>query len=178
MGDWCGGDCVWMGPEIDRLKKENLGLRDLVKRLADALENEAERPYMVESLVKEARELKDIDKKDCDAFCPRVATLEEMLNQQTKIKRSATMNEFQEKLLTGVLNELRTIHDSMFMCTKAIVDACGSRNLRFDEVYKHLTERKECIDKWHHEQFTEFEQARKDFENKNKETKNETEGMD
>lgn len=81
---FCTQDCVWMGPEIDRLKKENLGLRDLVKRLADALENEAERPYRVEYLVREARELKDIDKKDCDAFCPRVATLEEMLNQQTK----------------------------------------------------------------------------------------------
>ena len=81
---FCTQDCVWMGPEIDRLKKENLGLRDLVKRLADKLENESERPYRVESLVKEARELKDIDKKDCDAFCPRVATLEEMLAQQTK----------------------------------------------------------------------------------------------
>ena len=81
---FCTQDCVWMGPEIDRLKKENLGLRDLVKRLADKLETESERPYVVESLIKEARELKDIDKKDCDAFCPRVAALEEMLNQQTK----------------------------------------------------------------------------------------------
>jgi hypothetical protein len=81
---FCTQDCVWMGPEIDRLKKENLGLRDLVKRLADKLESESERPYRVESLIKEARELKDIDKKDCDAFCPRVATLEEMLAQQTK----------------------------------------------------------------------------------------------
>lgn len=81
---FCTQDCVWMGPEIDRLKKENLGLRDLVKRLADRLETESERPYLVEALIREARELKDIDKKDCDAFCPRVATLEEMLNQQTK----------------------------------------------------------------------------------------------
>ena len=47
-----------MGPEIDRLKKENLRLRDLVKRLADKLETESERPYLVESLIKEARELK------------------------------------------------------------------------------------------------------------------------
>jgi hypothetical protein len=48
------------------------------------LENEAERTYRVESLVKEARELKDIDKKDCDAFCRRVKSLEEMLSQQMK----------------------------------------------------------------------------------------------
>lgn len=53
---WCTQDCVGMGLEIDRLKKENLGLRDLVKRLADKLESEAERPYLVESLIREARE--------------------------------------------------------------------------------------------------------------------------
>ena len=75
-----------MGPELDRLKKENLGLRDLVKRLADKLEAESERPYLVESLIKEARELNDIDKKDCDAFCPRVATLEKMLKKAVEDK--------------------------------------------------------------------------------------------
>ncbi len=81
---FCTQDCVWMGPEIDRLKKENLGLRDLVKRLADKLETESERPYRVESLIKEARELKATDRGDCDAFCHRVKSLEEMLAQQTK----------------------------------------------------------------------------------------------
>ena len=81
---FCTQDCVWMGPEIDRLKKENLGLRDLVKRLADELERFCDGGCKRDEVLQEARELKDIDKKDCDAFCPRVATLEEMLNQQTK----------------------------------------------------------------------------------------------
>lgn len=81
---WCTQDCVWMGPEIDRLKKENLGLRDLVKRLADELERFCAGGVERDEVLREARELKDIDRKDCDAFCPRVASLEEMLAQQTK----------------------------------------------------------------------------------------------
>ena len=81
---FCTQDCVWMGPEIDRLKKENLGLRDLVKRLADELERFCDGGCKRDEVLRQARELKDIDQKDCDAFCPRVATLEEMLAQQTK----------------------------------------------------------------------------------------------
>ncbi len=62
---WCTQDCVGMGLEIDRLKKENLDLRDLVKRLADKLETESERPYLVESLIQEARvSIKVLDEVD------------------------------------------------------------------------------------------------------------------
>lgn len=89
---WCTGDCVWMGPELDRLKKENLGLRDLVKRLADELERFCDGGCKRDEVLREARELKDIDKKNCDAFCPRVATLEKMLKKAVQDKRE-TMEE-------------------------------------------------------------------------------------
>ena len=81
---FCTQDCVWMGPEIDRLKKENLGLRDLVKKLANELERFCDGGCKRDEVLREARELKDIDRGDCDAFCSRVKSLEEMLAQQMK----------------------------------------------------------------------------------------------
>ena len=81
---FCTQDCVWMGPELDRLKRENLALRDLVKRLADELDRFCDGGCKRDEVLREARELKDLDRGDCDAFCRRVKSLEEMLSQQTK----------------------------------------------------------------------------------------------
>jgi len=47
----------------DLLKEENVEMRGLIKRLADSLEREAERPYNVESLIREARKLDDTEIK-------------------------------------------------------------------------------------------------------------------
>jgi len=33
MGDWCGGDCVWMGQELERLRKLVSSYENMVNQL-------------------------------------------------------------------------------------------------------------------------------------------------